>query len=90
VLFKTVFVTGRAQVSAIEGIEKTALEPPCEPVTGDSDAHLIARMQVARFFPVAEPVMAQRPAPRSRPARFRYRRLDRSLGCAPRHVTPAA
>lgn len=45
VLFKTVFVFDRAQVAPIEGAEQAPLEPPCEPLTGDSHAHLIAPMQ---------------------------------------------
>jgi hypothetical protein len=45
VLFKTVFVFDRAQVAPIEGVEQAPLEPPCEPLTGDSHAHLIAPMR---------------------------------------------
>jgi hypothetical protein len=41
VLFKTVFVFDRAQVAPIDGIEQASLEPPCEPLTGDSHAHLL-------------------------------------------------
>jgi N-terminal domain of anti-restriction factor ArdC len=42
VLFKTVFVFDRAQVAPIDGVEQAPLEPPSEPLTGDSHAHLIA------------------------------------------------
>jgi hypothetical protein len=45
VLFKTVFVFDRAQVAPIDGVEQAPLEPPSEPLTGDSHAHLIAPMQ---------------------------------------------
>jgi hypothetical protein len=45
VLFKTVFVFDRAQVAPIDGAEQAPLEPPCEPLSGDSHAHLIAPMQ---------------------------------------------
>ena len=45
VLFKTVFVFDRAQVAPIDGADQAALEPPCEPLSGDSHAHLIAPMQ---------------------------------------------
>jgi hypothetical protein len=42
VLFKTVFVFDRAQVAPIDGVEQAPLEPPREPLTGDSHAHLLA------------------------------------------------
>jgi hypothetical protein len=45
VLFKTVFVFDRAQVAPLDGVEPTRLEPPCEPLTGDSHAHLLPRLQ---------------------------------------------
>jgi N-terminal domain of anti-restriction factor ArdC len=45
VLFKTVFVFDRAQVATIDGVEQASLEPPCEPLTGDSHAHLIAPLR---------------------------------------------
>jgi hypothetical protein len=38
VLFKAVSVFDRQQVAAIDGVEQTSLEPPCEPLTGDSHA----------------------------------------------------
>jgi hypothetical protein len=44
-LFKTVFVFDRAQVDPIEGREQAPLGPPCEPLTGDSHAHLLAPMR---------------------------------------------
>ncbi len=43
-LFKTVFVFDRAQVAPIDGVEQAPLEPPREPLTGDSHAHLIEPM----------------------------------------------
>jgi hypothetical protein len=46
-LFKTVFVFDRQQVAALPSGSPTPLEPPCEPVTGDSHVHLIAPL--ARF-----------------------------------------
>ena len=42
--FKTVFVFDRAQVAPIDGMQQVPLAPPCEPLTGDSHAHLIAPM----------------------------------------------
>ena len=45
VLFKTVFVFDRAQVAPIDGIEQASLEPPCEPLTGDSHAHLLVPLR---------------------------------------------
>jgi hypothetical protein len=45
IFFKTVFVFDRAQVVPIDGVEQAPLEPPCEPLTGDSHAHLIAPLQ---------------------------------------------
>jgi hypothetical protein len=44
-LFKTVFVFDRAQVDPIDGREQAPLGPPCEPLTGDSHAHLLAPMR---------------------------------------------
>lgn len=41
VLFKTVFVFDREQVSPIDGVEQAPLQPPCQPLSGDSHAHLI-------------------------------------------------
>jgi hypothetical protein len=46
VLFRTVFVFDRAQVDPIEGKEQAPLGPPCEPLTGDSHAHLLAPIRV--------------------------------------------
>lgn len=45
VLFKAVPVFDRSQVDPLDGVEQAPLEPPCEPLTGDSHAHLIAPMQ---------------------------------------------
>jgi N-terminal domain of anti-restriction factor ArdC len=45
VLFKTVFVFDRAQVAPIDGVEQASLEPPCQPLSGDSHVRLIAPMQ---------------------------------------------
>jgi hypothetical protein len=41
-LFKTVFVFDRTQVDPTNGREQAPLGPPCEPLTGDSHAHLLA------------------------------------------------
>jgi len=45
VLFKGVSVFDRSHVAPREGIEPAPLEPPCEPLTGDSHVHLLAPMQ---------------------------------------------
>jgi hypothetical protein len=45
VLFKTVFVFDRSQVAPLPGVEPTPLEPPTQPLTGDSHAHLLAPLQ---------------------------------------------
>lgn len=45
VLFKAVPVFDRSQVDPLDGVEQAPLEPPCEPLTGDSHAHLLAPMQ---------------------------------------------
>jgi len=45
VLFKGVSVFDRSQVAPIDGVEQTPLEPPSEPLTGDSHAHLLAPLQ---------------------------------------------
>ncbi len=45
VLFKGVSVFDRSQVAPIDGIDQTPLEPPCEPLTGDSHAHLLRPLQ---------------------------------------------
>jgi len=44
-LFKTVFVFDRSQVAPLPGGKPTPLDPPCEPLTGDSHTHLLAPMQ---------------------------------------------
>jgi hypothetical protein len=44
-LFKAVSVFDRSQVAPIEGVEQASLEPPCEPLTGNSHAHLLAPLQ---------------------------------------------
>jgi N-terminal domain of anti-restriction factor ArdC len=44
VLFKRVAVFDRSQVAPIEGVEQTPLEPPCEPLTGESHASLLTPM----------------------------------------------
>ncbi len=41
VLFRAVSVFDVAQVAPLEDVEPTPLEPPCEPLTGDSHAHLL-------------------------------------------------
>jgi len=42
VSFKTTFVFDVSQTDPIPGVEPAPLQPPCEPLTGDSHAHLIA------------------------------------------------
>lgn len=44
-LFKGVSVFDRSQVAPIEAVDRTPLEPPSEPLAGDSHAHLLAPMQ---------------------------------------------
>src|SRR4051794_6611733 len=41
VLFKAVSVFDRTQVDVLPSGQRTPLEPPCEPLTGDSHAHLL-------------------------------------------------
>jgi hypothetical protein len=41
VFFKGISVFDRRQVAPIDGIEQASLEPPCEPLTGDSHAWLL-------------------------------------------------
>jgi hypothetical protein len=45
VLFKAVSVFDRSQVAPLDGVEPTPLDPPCEPLTGDSHAQLLAPLQ---------------------------------------------
>jgi hypothetical protein len=45
VVFKAVSVFDRSQVHPIDGADPAPLDPPCEPLTGDSHAHLLAPMQ---------------------------------------------
>ena len=45
VLFKGVSVFDRGQVDPIAGREQAPLGPPCEPLTGNSHAHLLVPMQ---------------------------------------------
>jgi antirestriction factor ArdC-like protein len=42
VLFRVVSVFDRSQVAPIEGADPAPLQPPCEPLTGDTHAHLLA------------------------------------------------
>jgi hypothetical protein len=44
-LFKTVFVFDRSQVDPIEGVEQAPLEPPTQPLTGDSHSHLLSPLR---------------------------------------------
>ena len=41
VLFRAASVFDVAQVDPLDGVEPASLEPPCEPLAGDSHAHLI-------------------------------------------------
>ena len=41
VRFTTVAVFGLSQTDPLPGVEQLPLEPPCEPLTGDSHAHLL-------------------------------------------------
>lgn len=45
VFFRAVPVFDRSQVDAIEGADPAPLEPPCEPLTGDSHRHLLEPLQ---------------------------------------------
>jgi hypothetical protein len=45
VFFKTAFVFDLSQTEIRNGAEPTALEPPHQPLTGDSHAHLLAPLQ---------------------------------------------
>ncbi len=62
-LFKTVFVFDAQQVEPLPSGEPTPLEPPNQPLTGDSHAHLIAPVVVfaesvgytVSFEPIAGP-----------------------------------
>lgn len=44
VFFKTAFVFELSQTEPLPGVEPVSLAPPCEPLTGDSHAHLIEPM----------------------------------------------
>lgn len=46
VLFKGVSVFDRSQVAPIDDMPQAPLEPPSEPLTGDSHAHLLGPMRV--------------------------------------------
>ena len=45
-LFRVVPVFDRSQVDAIPGDTPTALEAPCQPLTGDTHAHLLPRLEM--------------------------------------------
>ena len=45
ILFKGVSVFDRSQVAPIDGMVQAPLEPPSEPLTGESHAHLLAPLQ---------------------------------------------
>ena len=45
-LFKGVSVFDRSQVAPIDGMTQAPLEPPSDPLTGDSHAHLLEPMRV--------------------------------------------
>jgi hypothetical protein len=46
VFFKGVSVFDRSPVTPLDGVESARLDPPCEPLTGDSHAHLLAPLEV--------------------------------------------
>jgi antirestriction protein ArdC len=45
VFFKTAFVFGVSQTDVVPGAEPVALEPPHEPLSGDSHAHLLTPLR---------------------------------------------
>jgi hypothetical protein len=45
VAFRSVAVFDRSQVRPLEGRDPAPLEPPCEPLTGDSHAHLLQPLE---------------------------------------------
>lgn len=45
ILFRTAFVFDVSQTDVLEGAEPVALEPPRQPLTGDSHAHLLAPLR---------------------------------------------
>jgi hypothetical protein len=45
VVFRSAFVFADSQTEPLTGVEPVPIEPPCEPLTGDSHAHLIERLQ---------------------------------------------
>jgi N-terminal domain of anti-restriction factor ArdC len=47
VLFRSVAVFVRRQVAPVEGVAQAPLEPPHEPLTGDSHGHLLERLQAS-------------------------------------------
>jgi hypothetical protein len=86
-LFKTVFVFDRAQVEPIDGREQAPLGPPCEPLTGDSHAHLLTPMRL--FAHWRRQSQSESPV-RSRPARPSRRRVrQRSPQRSRQHSSPA-
>jgi hypothetical protein len=45
VLFRTAFVFDVSQTDVLDGAEPAALEPPRQPLSGDSHAHLLAPLR---------------------------------------------
>jgi hypothetical protein len=45
VVFRSAFVFADSQTEPLPGVQPAPIEPPCEPLTGDSHAHLIGRLQ---------------------------------------------
>jgi hypothetical protein len=44
-VFRSAFVFADSQTEPLPGAQPAPIEPPCEPLTGDSHAHLIGRLQ---------------------------------------------
>ncbi len=45
VVFRSAFVFADSQTDPLPGVEPAPIEPPCEPLTGDSHRHLLERLR---------------------------------------------